>query len=140
MPNSQRVTKVEYQKRVDTLMSLYARGVGTSQLIKAACQQWDVSERQAKRYIQKGKEQQCQMASQPIEMQYSQLLLRFNLIYQQAIQLGDWELARRTATDLAHLLKQQRKELVTHASSQSGTMDPGKLEALIQSLGPEEDA
>lgn len=136
MKPPQRVTQIEYQKRLDILMALCARGLPSSQLIKIACQQWDVSERQAKRYLKKAREQQAKIGSQPLEEHYSHLLLRFNYIYQQAIQLRDLELARRTASDLAQLLRQQRKDLMNDASPshQPRLVGSDELEELIRSL------
>lgn len=139
MKSPQRVTQIEYQKRLDVLMALCARGLPSSQLIKIACQQWDVSERQAKRYLKKAREQQAKLGSQSVEDRYSQLLLKFNYIYQQAIQLRDLELARRAASDLAQLLRQQRKDLMNDSSPshQSRLVGSDELEALIQSLEEE---
>lgn len=136
MSSFQRVTQVEYQKRLDMLLALRARGLCFSQLVKIACQQWGVSARQAKRYLKKANEQECRLGSQPLEARYAQLLLKFNYIYQQAIQLQNLELARRTALDLAHLLRQQRKEQTYDPGSgiQSGLVESGELEALIRSL------
>lgn len=136
MKSSQRVTRIEYQKRLDVLMALCARGLPSSQLIKIACQEWGVSQRQAKRYLRKAREQQSMLGTQPVEERYSQLWLRLNYIYQQAIQLKDLELARRTAVDLAQLLRQQRKELLHDSSfsSPSRLVEADELEALVQSL------
>jgi len=76
------------------------------------------------------------LGTQPVEERYSQLLLRLNYIYQQAIQLKNLELARRTAVDLAQLLRQQRKELLhgSSFSSPSKLVEADELEALVQSL------
>jgi hypothetical protein len=139
MKSPQRVTQIEYQKRLDILMALCARGLPSSQLIKIACQQWDVSERQAKRYLKKAREQQSRLGSQSLEDRYSHLLLRFNYIYQQAILLRDLELARRTMSDLMQLFRQQQKDLMNDSSlsHQSRLVGSDELEALIQSLEEE---
>jgi hypothetical protein len=136
MKPTERVTRVEYQKRLDILIGLHARGLASSQLIKIACQQWNVSVRQAKRYIKKAKEQESQLAAQPLEVKYALVLQRFNYIYQQAIQLGDLELARRAAFDLVHLLKQEHKESLNASlhAPQSGILGFQTLEEFLQSF------
>jgi hypothetical protein len=139
MKSPQRVTQIEYQKRLDILTALCARGLPYSQLVKIACQQWAVSERQAKRYLKKAREQQSNLGFQSLEDRYSHLLLRFNYIYQQAILLRDLELARRTMSDLMQLFRQQQKDLMNDPSlsHQSRLVGSDELEALIQSLEAE---
>lgn len=139
MPSSQRVTQTEYQRRMDILLALRARGLAPSHLIKIACQEWKISERQAKRYLQKARQQETVLASQTLAERYTTLLNRLNYIYQQAIQLRDLELARRTASDLLQVFQQQRKDLLHDSAIQptARLVEADELEALIRSL--EED-
>lgn len=136
MAKRNRATEAEQQRRVDTLMTLSARGYSTMQLVRAACQQWGVSERQAMRYVSAAKEQESKLAQQPLDTRVGHLLSQFNFIYQQAIQMEDYELARRVTADRVHLLMQQAKGHMNDAgqSSKPNLVEPDELEALVRSL------
>lgn len=139
MNQYKRVTETEYQKRMDVMMALRARGIPTSQLVSIACQQWGISERQAMRYLKAAKEQENSLAQLPASAQYAHLLLQYNYIYQQAIQLENLELAMRVAEKREHLIAQQQKELrndPTH-TTRSHLVGSDELEMLIQSLEKE---
>ena len=141
MRSYERVNQTEYQKRVDVLMVLCAQGHSSSVLIKTACHKWDVTERQAKRYLQKAREQQKKLGTQPIEESYSQILQKINYLYQLGIQTRDHELARKAGADLIKLYKEHRKDLMndTTQSYQSRLVKSDELEALIRSLEKERE-
>lgn len=132
MAGRKRASNTELQYRLDALLGLRARGIPSSQLIDVACQQWGVSERQAKRYLQMAKDQALTVIKQPLEFQYGQICLALSYIYQQAIVLGDLNLAQRVATDRMRLLKQLKAELPQ--AQPSGIMSAKELEALLQSF------
>lgn len=136
MKEPKRITQLEYRKRLDVMTALLARSIPYSHLVRIACQQWDVSERQAKRYIQKAREQEKNIGSQPLTNQYYQLIGRFIYIYQQAIQLRDLELARRSGQDMLKLLKQAKRDLSHEEfqSCESRLVGPNELEALVRAL------
>jgi hypothetical protein len=115
---------------------LLARGIPPCQIAKIACQQWVVSERQAMRYVKTVKEQEGEQLNQPLDNRYTHLSLQLNYIYQQAIQLEDFELARKVTADRIELYKLQRKELLNDPSqtAASGLVDADELEALVRSL------
>lgn len=118
MAGHRRANKTEIQYRLDALNGLRARGVPSYQLVQVACQQWGVSERQAKRYVQMAREQMLEEAQQPIEQQYGQIWFQYHYIYQQAILTGDLKLALRTCSSRARLLKQYKQ------AADKGAVDP----------------
>lgn len=142
MSQRNRATEVEHQKRLDMVGGLLARGIPPCQITKIACQQWAVSERQAMRYIKAVKEQEGEQLNQPLDNRYNCLSLQLNYIYQQAIHLEDFELARKVTADRIELYKLQRKELLNDPSrtSASGLVDSDELEALVRSLEEKGDA
>lgn len=141
MKSPKRITQNEYQLRLDMMTALLARCLPYSYMVKFACKQWNVSERQSKRYIQKARELEKRLGSETLMEGYHQILSKFNYIYQQALQLRDYELARRTAKDIAKLRKQEMKDLMNEDAQtyQSRLVDSDELEALIQSLESEEE-
>ena len=136
MSHRNRATEVEHQKRLDMVGGLLARGIPPCQIAKIACQQWAVSERQAMRYVKTVKEQEGEQLNQPLDNRYTHLSLQLNYIYQQAIQLEDFELARKVTDDRIELYKLQRKEVLNDPSHTpaSGLVDADELEALVRSL------
>lgn len=141
MRSYDRVNQAEIQRRVDMLMAFCAQGHSSSVLIKTACHKWNVTERQAKRYLQKAREQQKKLATQPIEESYTQILQKINYVYQLGIQARDYELARKAGADLIKLYKEHRKDLLndTTQSDQSRLVKSDELEELIRSLEKERE-
>ena len=133
MSQRNRSTETDYQKRLDLTAGLLARGIPSSQVATMICEHWGVSLRQAMRYISIVKDQEGKQLNQTLEIRYSHLSIQLNYVYQQAIQMNDFELARRVISDLIELYKLQRNELLNDPdySPASGLIDANELEALI---------
>jgi hypothetical protein len=136
MPKNKRVSKQEYQHRLDTIAGLYARGLTTMQVVRAVCQQWDICERQAMRYLKDAKKEEDALVDLPLRDQYNRILMIFNFVHQQAVLLKDLDLTRRVALDRANLLKQIRKELLNDParSQDSDFIGHEELEKFLQSF------
>ncbi|WP_303674755.1 hypothetical protein [Vampirovibrio chlorellavorus] len=140
MNQHKRIKQVEYLRRVDVMTALLGKSIPYSHMIKLACQQWGISERQAKRYIQEARENVKEAGSQPLSDLYHQVISWFVSIYQDATQSQDNELRRKTAKDMLNLLKQIKKDL-GHAEfkkSESRLIESGELEEIIRALENEE--
>lgn len=136
MASRNRATSHEYQERVDVLQALWARGFPPSRAIQLACQQWGISERQAKRYLQAAREQVEEQIKKPLEHHYAQVWLELGYIFQKAVQDGDLKLAQRVTGDRMRLLKQLRAELPLLETS--GRLSPEELEEMMLALADEE--
>lgn len=139
MIKTKRVTQMEYRQRVDMMTALLARGLPYSHMVRIAQDQWGVSERQAKRYIQMAKGQEKRFGTQPMVDQYSQVIGKFIYIYSQAIHHQDLELARRTTRDMMKWLAQAKRELSDEEfqSCQSRLVESGHLEEVVRALAKE---
>lgn len=136
MRSYERVNQAEIQKRVNVLMLLCAQGHASSAIIKTACHNWGITERQAKRYLQKAREQQKALGTQPIEETYNLVFQKVNYIYQLGIQTQDHELARKAGADLIKLYKEKRKDVMNDPaqSHHSRLVKADELESVIRSL------
>lgn len=139
MPKNKRVSKREYEQRLDVVSSLQSRGLSTMQVVRAICQQWDICERQALRYLKDAKKQDDSFAEQPFQEHFSYMLSKYRFIYQQAVLLEDLGLSLRALESLGNLIKKTRKELINDPSQShpSRLVGSDELEALIQSLEKE---
>ena len=136
MPQSKRVNKQEYLQRLDVVSGLQARGLSTMQVVRAICQQWDICERQALRYIKGAQKQEADFAQSPLQDHFSYLLSKYRFIYQQAVLLEDYHLSLRVMESFGNLMQRMRRDL-TYETLQSGSASfPGtdELEALMGSL------
>jgi hypothetical protein len=136
MRSYERVNQAEIQKRVNALMFLCAQGHSSSAIIKTACHNWGITERQAKRYLQKAREQQKALGTQPIEETYNLVFQKVNYIYQLGIQTQDHELARKAGADLIKLYKEKRKDVMNDPTQphHSRLIKADELERVIRSL------
>lgn len=135
MAGHKRATNVEYQSRIETLMKLRAQGCSDYHIILAACQQWGLSVRQGKRYLQKVDEAVSALGKQPIEVLYSQVLNKLDYLYQQALKIGDTKLALRVAKDRERLLRAVQKYLQHPSqSNHAGLLSTEELEKALKEI------
>lgn len=140
MNQFKRIKQVEYLRRVDVMSALLAKSFPYSHMLKLACQQWGISERQAKRYIQKARERVKEVGSQPLADMYHQVISWYISIYQDATQSQDNNMRRKAARDMVFLLKQMKKDLghEEFKKSESRLIESGELEEIIKALANEE--
>jgi hypothetical protein len=136
MRSYERVNQSEIQKRINALMFLCFQGHSSSVIVKTACHNWEITERQAKRYLQKAREQQKKLGSQPIEDTYNLVFHKVDYLYQLGIQTKDHDLSRKASADLIKLYKEKRKDVMndTTQSHHSRLIKADQLEAVIRSL------
>jgi hypothetical protein len=134
-----RATNAEYETRLDALTGLMKRGHSPSQLVRAACQQWDVSIRQATRYVQAIKEREKERLKQPFEFRLSFLDMHLDFLYEQAVQNKEWELARKVTENRMTLYNMQHRGGLDNAiqPEQPGFTQHKGLEELVRMLEEE---
>lgn len=131
-----RVDKTEYQNRLDVVMSLRVRGLPSSQIVKAVSKQWEISDRHARRYLKAAKEQASRQMDETSSEQFGDLMDELKFIYQQAIQNGDLELAKRTVVERALLFEKKQKALSNESIQSKKLTNAGQkeLEKFLQSF------
>jgi lysyl-tRNA synthetase class I len=140
MDQYKRIKQIEYLRRVDVMTALLAKSIPYSHMIRLACQQWGISERQAKRYIQTAREKVKEVGSQSLADHYHQVISWYISIYQDATQSQDNDMRRKAARDMVALLRQVKRDL-SHEEfkkSESRLIESGEMEEILQALANEE--
>jgi hypothetical protein len=129
--------QIEVNVRIDTLLALKAQGHSYSKLVQVACQHWQVSERQAKRYLSMVEKQEAALASGNSESMIGNFLSRYRYLFVQALQNKDYHLAGKLLTDevkATERLQYKRVGVSSHASLPPGSTNPSSELAVLFDL------
>lgn len=140
MNQQKHIKQLEYLKRIDVMMALIGKCYPYSHMIRLATQQWGISERQAKRYIQRARENLKRIGTLPLSEQYDHVMSWMMSIYQDATQAQNHGLRRKVTRDMLVLLKQIKRDLSDEIFQeyQSRLAESGGLEEIIKALANEE--
>jgi hypothetical protein len=134
MSGRRRVSQAELMARYDQLLQMRARGVRDAQLVKVAQQQWQLSERQAFRYLEAVRELEAREGAGDIRSQLAIMLHRVRSQAAKALQENN----HNHVVSLCHV---ELKILTLLSKQGSSTKKPGTriqdddaFEALLQSL------
>lgn len=104
-------SKAEIEWRVKAIIRRQAQGATNSEIQQWACQEWGISKRQSLKYFDKAKDHLDDFFTRPIEVQYAELWLKYNYIYEQVVSTGEFKLAERVMAEKNKLLVQYQKYL-----------------------------
>lgn len=127
-----RVGKLEKQRRIDLIQSLYAKGLTTSQIIQVTIKHFNVSERQAYRYIEATREQMLLIAKDPDKIRAINTLRR-EYLYIKAIEKEEIQVANS-------ILDSTEKALITRGvkrDESSPGFDSSEMARLLEEFAKE---
>ncbi len=133
----QRITQEGYAQRLDQLLQIKAMGYTDSQLVKSCQQFWNLSERQAYRYLKAVRDLEAAMGDDPMAAHRGRLLNRARHLYATAIQEKDLSHALK-ATELELKLLESLKDLTKEEQEYAGTTSASSnrlSRELLEALG-----
>lgn len=92
------------EQRLELLWTLKAQGNSYSRLVQAACQYWEISDRQAKRYLATIAVREKELANGSVTDYLGSYLIRSRYLYSKAIQDNQVDLARKILADEARTM------------------------------------
>jgi hypothetical protein len=132
-----RVTDLEKEQRIETILQLLARSVPSSRIVSLLAEQWQISERHAYRYLIEAKRREAELGDSSLTVLTGQALNRISLLYNQAMTNGDLKTGDKAIGRMLQLHKQLVKnkggENVQDFTAETTAISPG-LAGYLQRL------
>lgn len=123
-------SQAETEQRLEMLAGLKAQGYAYSQLVRLSCQQWQISERQAKRYLHEIAQRELALASGDTRDYLGRFMARNHYLYAKAVQNNQWDLARKLILDEVRAIETLKKNPGGTPLESISTGSPGQTDEL----------
>jgi hypothetical protein len=130
-----RATEKDREARLETVLSLLARGIPKSKILQVLIAHYGISERQAKRYLSEARELEAALGEGMNAKSRGVLANRFEFLFQQAVEKGDLKTARDILNSHSKLL-----QLPNQTGGIKAGHDPANPSPAALGLSPELEA
>ena len=119
MPRSERITKVEKEKRINEVGSMLLMGANRANILKYADEeQWNISERQIDNYIRDYKKRCVKMLEENLERERAVHIRRNEMLFNKSLGINDYKACLQIDKNIAEL-----KRLYVQKIEHSGDMN-----------------